>query len=128
MSNHLRIVAFLSPRIGRQGKSISMISMFSIVSSEDLWRGKGHLLGQKKRVTPCRCFWDLLASRKVTPWKYRFSMFCTCYFVALMTCFPIGLMSLSSVRRAASDFKPISFHSSRPWNQFLQPPRWVILT
>lgn len=39
-------------------------------------------------------------------------MFCTCYFVALMTCFPIGLMSLSLVRRAASDFKLVSFHSS----------------
>lgn len=41
----------------------------------------------------------------------RFSMFCTCYFVALMTCFLIGLMSLSLVLRAASYFRLIPFHN-----------------
>lgn len=41
----------------------------------------------------------------------RFSMFCTCYFVALMTCFLIGLMSLSLVLRAASYYRLVPFHN-----------------
>lgn len=56
--------------------------------------------------------WNLLARGTVTPCKHRFSMFCTCYFVALITCFLRGLVSLSLVLRNASSFKLVPFHAS----------------
>lgn len=60
-------------------------SYIFIVISETFSHEKGKLVEQKEELHLWVSIWNLLASRNVTPWKYRFSMFCTCYFVALMT-------------------------------------------
>lgn len=64
---------------------------------------------RNRKVTSYGVNLESVGHRECLPGN-RFSMFCTCYLVALMTCFLIGLMSLSLVLRAASYFKLVPFH------------------
>lgn len=103
MSNHLRVVVVISSGIGPQGKF--QLFMFPIVISGIFHMRKE----QKRKVTSYGVNLESVGHRECLPGN-RFSMFCTCYLVALMTCFLIGLMSLSLVLRAASYFKLVPFH------------------
>lgn len=122
--NHLRFGSIIFLGIGQQGKfqwfiyfPLSFLRTFLMKERESSETEELHLVGVSlEPVGPMECHWG-----------NRFSMFCTCYFVAFMTCFLIELMSLNLDLRDVSYFQLVSFYTSSS-SQFLQPPGWVILT